>query len=66
MIQLDIMSSCKHFVMSNSTFNWWAQHCASNEEKIVVAPKKWINIEDGSEEADRIYHSIYEDNWVIM
>lgn len=35
------MSLCKHFVLSNSTFSWWAQRLAQNENKIVVAPMQW-------------------------
>ncbi len=38
---LRLMSACKHFVLSNSSFSWWAQYLARYEKKIVVAPKPW-------------------------
>lgn len=39
--ELRLMSKCKHFVMSNSSFSWWASYLSDNENKIVVAPEPW-------------------------
>ena len=39
--KLRMMYSCKHFIMSNSTFCWWAQYLCRNENKTVISPDKW-------------------------
>lgn len=43
--KMRLMSSCKHFIISNSSFSWWAQFLSCSSEKIVVAPKVWNNFE---------------------
>ena len=41
--ELRLMYTCKHFVISNSSFSWWAQYLSNNKDKVVVAPSKWFN-----------------------
>ena len=41
--KIRLMYSCKHFVISNSTFSWWAQYLSRNEDKIVISPDHWTN-----------------------
>lgn len=53
--KIRLMSACKHFVISNSTFSWWVQHLSSNPNKIVYAPSKWF---PNGRKCD-----IYEENW---
>ena len=36
-----LMEQCRGFVLSNSTYSWWAQYLAKATDKLVLAPEKW-------------------------
>lgn len=43
---LQMLSQCDHFVLSNSTFGWWGAYLSKNFNPTVIYPKVWFS--DGS------------------
>lgn len=55
---LFLMSQCKNFVISNSSFGWWAQYLEASDNSFVVAPSKWMKTE--------IQQDMYMPEWKLI
>lgn len=55
--ELRLMYSCKHFIISNSTFSWWAAWISCSGNKIVCTPERW-NLEYDND------INIYDPSWI--
>lgn len=51
-----LMGLCRHFIIANSTFSWWAAWLANNPDKIVIAPRGAIGL---------TIHSV-PDSWLLL
>ncbi len=38
----ELMILCKHFIIPNSSFGWWAAWLSNNNNKVVIAPRIWF------------------------
>lgn len=54
------MSQCAHHIISNSSYSWWGAWLNNSEEKIVIAPSKWV----ASQIEDR--NNVVPKNWIQL
>ncbi|WP_256007516.1 alpha-1,2-fucosyltransferase [Pedobacter deserti] len=43
-LYFQLMTNCKHFILSNSSFCWWAAWLGATSNSIVIYPKKWFAV----------------------
>ena len=55
-IDMQLMSECKHQIMANSSFSWWAAYLNNNPNKKVICPKRWINTKETPD--------VYYNGWI--
>ncbi len=57
-----LMSMCKHNIIANSSFSWWGAWLNKNDDKIVIAPKKWYS----SEIQNTFINNMIPNDWIII
>jgi hypothetical protein len=55
-----LLRACRHFILSNSTFGWWAAWLQDDRERTVLAPDRWF----ADERMNRsMMRNIYPPEW---
>lgn len=44
-VEFFLMSSCRHHIIANSTYSWWAAYLKEYEGQMVIAPNSWFKDE---------------------
>jgi hypothetical protein len=57
---LRLMYSCSHHILANSSFSWWWAYLGRNPEKIIIAPKKWLQTDAFSTQ------NLLPPSWILL
>jgi hypothetical protein len=58
LIDFHLLRSCRHYVLSNSSFSWWAAWLGESQESIVFAPEPWCLFDSNTRPVPGRWHAI--------
>lgn len=50
-----MLSSCRHTIMSNSSFSWWSHYLNRFPDKVPIMPARWFGVGNSALVTDDIY-----------
>ena len=59
-VDMALMSRCRHFIISNSTYSWWASYLGKSDGSVIIAPKYWSKCKPTEEKA------VYCSDWTLL
>ena len=53
----ELMRHCRHNIIANSTFSWWAAYLNNHTNKKIIAPKRWLN-------QNKVFEDLFPKEWL--